>query len=74
MNVSKVQAIIYIFKLLLEQGFIKKKDIQETIEIEDVTFRRYIQDLRAYLVNFNEPFELKYDKSEDKYILKSIKN
>jgi len=74
MNVSKVQAIIYIFKLLLEQGFIRKKDIQETIEIEDVTFRRYIQDLRAYLANFNEPYELKYDKSEDKYILKSIKN
>jgi len=74
MNVSKVQAIIYIFKLLLEQGFIRKKDIQETIEIEDVTFRRYIQDLRAYFVNFNEPYELKYDKLEDKYILKSIKN
>ena len=72
MNVSKVQAIIFIFKTLFEQGYIKKNDIQQTIDISNVTFRRYIQELRAYLVNFNEPYELKYDKSEDKYLLIKI--
>ncbi len=72
MNASKVQAIIFIFKTLFEQGYIKKNDIQQTIDISNVTFRRYIQELRAYLVNFNEPYELKYDKSEDVYLLIKI--
>lgn len=72
MKVRKVQAIIYIFKILLEKGYIKKKDIQETISLQDVTFRRYIQEIRAYLVNFNEPYEITYIKTEDTYYLKKI--
>ena len=72
MKVRKVQALIYIFKILLEKGYIKKKDIQETISLQDVAFRRYIQELRAYLVNFNEPYEIIYNKGEDIYLLKKI--
>ena len=72
MKVRKVQALIYIFKILLEKGYIKKKDIQETISLQDVTFRRYIQELRAYLLNFNEPYEIIYNKGEDIYLLKKI--
>ena len=58
--------------MLLEKGYIKKKDIQETISLKDVAFRRYIQELRAYLLNFNEPYEIIYDKGEDIYLLKKI--
>jgi len=72
MKVRKVQALIYIFKILLEKGYIKKKDIQETISLQDVAFRRYIQELRAYLLNFNEPYEIIYNKGEDIYLLKKI--
>lgn len=72
MKVRKVQALIYIFKILLEKGYIKKKDIQETISLQDVTFRRYIQEIRAYLVNFNEPYEITYIKTEDTYYLKKL--
>ena len=72
MKVRKVQALIYIFRILLEKGYIKKKDIQETISLQDVAFRRYIQELRAYLLNFNEPYEIIYNKGEDIYLLKKI--
>jgi predicted transcriptional regulator len=72
MKVRKVQAVIYIFKTLLERGFIKKSDIQRKISLQDVAFRRYIQELRAYLVNFNEPYEIVYVKSKDAYFLRNI--
>ena len=72
MKVRKVQAVIYIFKTLLERGFIKKGDIQRKISLQDVAFRRYIQELRAYLVNFNEPYEIVYVKSKDVYFLRII--
>lgn len=72
MKVRKVQAVIYIFKILLEKGFISKKDIQQRIDISDVIFRRYIQELRAYLVNFEEPYEIVYTKASDTYKLKKI--
>ncbi len=72
MKVRKVQAVIFIFKTLLEKGYIKKKEIQSIISLQDVAFRRYIQELRAYLVNFNEPYEITYIKSEDKYYLRKI--
>ena len=72
MKVRKVQAVIYIFKTLLERGSIRKKDIQRVISIQDVAFRRYIQEIRAYLVNFNEPYELVYIKSKDAYFLKRL--
>lgn len=69
MKVNKVQAVIYIFKTLLEKGKIKKAEIQNVVEINDLTFRRYMQELRAYLSNFDEPYELKYVKSDDSYYL-----
>ncbi len=72
MKVRKVQAVIFIFKTLLEKGYIKKKEIQSIISLQDVAFRRYIQELRAYLVNFNEPYEITYIKSEDTYYLRKI--
>ena len=52
--------------------FIKKGDIQRKISLQDVAFRRYIQELRAYLVNFNEPYEIVYVKSKDAYFLRNI--
>ena len=72
MKVNKVQAAIYIFKILLEEGKITKNEVQDKIELSDLKFRRYMQELRAYLVNFDEPYELKYIKTEDAYFLKRI--
>lgn len=49
-----------------------KEEIQRVISIRDVTLRRYIQELRAYLINFNEPYELIYNRKNDEYYLKKL--
>lgn len=71
MKVSKAQAIVFIYEQLLNNEFITKEDIQSVISISDVTFRRYIQELRAYLVNFNKDYEIMFDKKLTHYFLKN---
>ena len=46
-----------------------KEDIFEHIELSDVTLRRYIQELRAYLCNFNNGKTIKYDYFNRTYYL-----
>ena len=72
MKVNKSQALMFIFETLLKVGYINRNIVEDNIEIKEVTFRRYIQEIRAYLVNFDEPYEVEYNKSEDKYFLKKI--
>jgi len=72
MKVNKVQAIIYMFSLLQKSKKITKDEVLQTISLSDVSFRRYIQEIRAYLINFNEPYELVYLKKDDAYLLKEI--
>lgn len=72
MKVNKVQAIIYMFSLLQKSKKITKDEILQMISLSDVSFRRYIQEIRAYLINFNEPYELVYLKKDDAYFLKEI--
>lgn len=71
MKVNKAQAILYIFHMLLVNGSVKKDDIQSVISISDITFRRYIQEIRAYLVNFDKSLEVIYHKQDDLYVLKN---
>ena len=72
MKVNKAQAIMFIFHMLLVNGSIKKDDVQSVISISDITFRRYIQEIRAYIANFDELYEIVYSKAEDLYTLKNI--
>ena len=72
MKVNKSQALMYILSLLIKNGYISKDSIKNKIEISDVTFRRYIQEIRAYLVNFEYPYEIVYQKNDDIYIFKAI--
>ena len=72
MSLRKSQSSLYIFQRLLEDGSIKRNEIISILSISDVTFRRYIQEIRAYLVNFNEPYEIIYIKTEDTYYLEKI--
>ena len=69
MKVNKTQALMLILETLLKQGFIKKEDIFDQLDITDLQFRRYMQELRAFLYNFNYGYDLKYSKSESKYRL-----
>ena len=69
MKVNKTQALMYILMCLLQKGYIKKEDIIFALEINDLTFRRYMQELRAFLYNFNYGCDIKYSKSTSKYTL-----
>lgn len=70
MKVNKTQGVLYIFELLVEEGFIKKEDIMSELEIAEVSFWRYIQELEAFIINFNLPYEIYYDRKDDIYRLK----
>lgn len=72
MEVNKTQALLYIFETLLNKRKITKNDVLNQINISDLTFRRYIQELRAYLLNFNEPYEIVYNRKNDEYYLEDI--
>lgn len=72
MEVNKTQALLYIFETLLNKRKITKNDVLNQITISDLTFRRYIQELRAYLLNFNEPYEIVYNRKNDEYYLEDI--
>lgn len=72
MEVNKTQALLYIFETLLSKRKITKNDVLNQITISDLTFRRYIQELRAYLLNFNEPYEIVYNRKNDEYYLEDI--
>ena len=53
--------------MLLEQGYVTKEEVMDQIDIADITFRKYMQEVRAFFLNFNIPYELKYLRSEQKY-------
>ena len=67
MKVNKTQALMYILMCLLQKGYIKKEDIIFTLEINDLTFRRYMQEVRAYFDNFSLSHKLVYLRNEDVY-------
>lgn len=69
MKVNKSQALLFIFSVLLEKKCISKSYVQEQLDIPDLTFRRYIQEIKAYFYNFNVNMSIKYSRSDDKYYL-----
>ena len=69
MKVNKTQALMFILMMLIKNKSFSKSEIMNQIEISDLTFRRYMQELRAFLANFSYGYELQYSKSEEKYIL-----
>lgn len=72
MRVNKTQALLYIFETLLKEGSIKKEDMMQQLEITSLTFKRYMQEIRAYAFNFFKKYELIYSRKEDRYFLKPI--
>ena len=71
MKVNKTQGVLFIFNMLIEQGSISKREIISVLEISDITFKRYMQELRAYIDNFSKDYQLIYIRSEDQYYLKN---
>lgn len=70
MKVNKTQAILFMLITLINNGHLSRNDILQEIEISEQTFRRYMQELRAFLSNFNIQSTIVYIRSEDVYYLK----
>ena len=69
MKVSKSQVLLYIHeKLLLEKEF-DPSEIKRKFELENKTFYRYIQEIRAYYSNVFKKESICYSKKMKKYYL-----
>jgi hypothetical protein len=72
MRVNKSQAIMYLFEAFLADGYIKKKTVMEELEVTEMTFRNYINEMKCFFSNFNRNEEIFYDKKADLYRYKKF--
>lgn len=67
MKVSKTQAVLVLYDQFLAKGEVRKKDILQSIDMSDISFKRYMSELRCYFANFGERYEVLYDRKHDIY-------
>ncbi|MDY4849480.1 MAG: hypothetical protein SO176_04440 [Bacilli bacterium] len=72
MKVSKTQAVLLILSMLLEKGNVSKEEIKDMIEVSDLSFKRYMQEIRAFIANFNLCIEVVYNRETNKYYIKNL--
>lgn len=70
MKVNKTQGVLFIFNKLTNDGYITKDIAVQELEINDLTFYRYIQEIRAYLYNFGNIYDLEFNKTDKRYYLR----
>lgn len=70
MKVVKSQVILFMHEKLLKEGELYSEEIKEKFELEDKTFYRYIQEIRAYYSNMYKKEEIIYCRNKGKYVLK----
>lgn len=58
-----------LYGMLLARGSFQKKDYLARVEISDITFKRYVSEIRCYFANFEPDKELVYRKRDDTYFL-----
>lgn len=69
MKVNKSQGLVYIFYMLLTNKQISKNDVLNELNITELSFWRYIQEIKAFICNFNIPLDVVYDRSNNIYCL-----
>jgi hypothetical protein len=69
MKASKTQAVLLLYDLFLMKGELRKKDYLQILEMSDISFKRYVSELRCYFANFGERYEVLYDRKHDLYKL-----
>ena len=70
MKVVKSQVILFMHEKLLKEGELFSQPIKEQFELDDKTFYRYIQEIKAYYSNMYKKEKIVYCRSEGKYVLK----
>ena len=69
MRIKKPQVVIFMHETLLLNKFLVSTEIKEKFELDDKTFYRYIQELKAYYSNMFKQEKIIYNKAEKKYFL-----
>lgn len=69
MKVVKSQVILFMHERLLLEKELYAKEVKEKFELENKTFYRYIQEIKAYYSNMYKNERIIYCRSEGKYIL-----
>ena len=72
MKVVKSQVILFMYEKLLLEKELSSAEVKKKFELEDKTFYRYIQEIRAYFSNFYKNETIRYSKSKGKYYLVSL--
>lgn len=67
---KKNVSILYIYDKLLNNRYLDKKEVQAELLINDLTFKRYIKDLREYFSFMRKDEKIYYDRDSDLYWLK----
>ena len=70
MKIVKSQVILFMHEKLLLEGELYSEEVKEKFELEDKTFYRYIQEIKAYYSNMYKKERIIYYRSKRKYVLK----
>jgi hypothetical protein len=65
---SKTEGVLYIYDRLINIGTFTKDEIKTTLGISDLTFHRYLGDLRHYFNENGKSREIIYEKDKGIYV------
>lgn len=70
MKISKSQAILRLYSTLIKERNIDKKIMIKELNLSNITFNRYLAEIRSYLEGYEPNYVLVYRRHNDLYVLK----
>lgn len=67
---SKAEALLILYTKIIEENEINKDELQTYLGLNNITFYRYIAEIRKFLSHHKPEVELHYRRSNNTYILK----
>lgn len=71
-KMNKTMTALYLTWLLCTQGYFQKEKAMSLNEISQRTFCRAIAEIKTFLIEYNIPKELVYEKKTARYLLRDI--
>ncbi len=69
MHFKKTEACLFIYHLLLKKRKLSRNEILADYEISEISFKRYIREIKDFLHDANLPYKIHYSRHEEVYIL-----
>ena len=69
---NKTNCILYMLNFLLDNGYLLQDTIMKELDINTLTFYRYIKEIKEYFTNYKKAYNLIYSRSDNCYYLKKI--